>query len=271
MDIVFNYGIFDFSSDDFYVKFIHGETYYQLGIENYQSFNDYYKHTGRTVYSQELDLTQTQKQSIFNALAINYQPGNRYYLYNFVFDNCATRPFYLIKEALGDSILSDYQGYKESSFRHAISHYTGKNSWVDLGINMIFGYKANQAMSNEERLFLPEELMNYIAQAHLVDGTPLVKKQNIAPFSIAQVAWYANCWFGITLFAIMMLFLSIFDRKRKRLSWGIDVALLIIYILLFTLVIFLTYYSSHPLVGWNWRILILPIIHVCTRLVYIYR
>jgi uncharacterized membrane protein (DUF485 family) len=69
----------------------------------------------------------------------------------------------------------------------------------------------------------------------------------------------------------MMLFLSIFDRKRKRLSWGIDVALLIIYILLFTLVIFLTYYSSHPLVGWNWRILILPIIHVCTRLVYIYR
>ena len=174
LDIVFNYGIFDLMADDFYLKFVRGETYYQLGVDRYPSFAAFYKRIGRITYWQELNLSTAQNQQIFNALMENYQPENRYYLYNFVFDNCATRPYHLIKQALNDTITSTYIGYKGKTFREAISHYTGPNSWVDFGINMIFGIKANQPMTNEERLFLPEELMNYFAEATLSDGTPLV-------------------------------------------------------------------------------------------------
>ena len=35
MDIVFNYGIFSLMEEGFYLKFIKGDTYYQLGIEPY--------------------------------------------------------------------------------------------------------------------------------------------------------------------------------------------------------------------------------------------
>lgn len=271
LDIVFNYGIFNLMADDFYLKFVRGETYYQLGIENYQYFNEFYASIGRTTFWQELNLTQAQKQQIFDALLINYQPENRYYLYNFVFDNCATRPYYLLKDALGDSIISLYQGYEGQTFRQAITHYTGHNSWVDLGINMIFGNRADQVMTNEQRLFLPEELMNYIAQSYLSDGTPLVKKQHISAFPDAKVAWYTHCGWGITLFAIGLVVLSIYDRKRKKLTWGVDLTLGIIYLILLALVIFLTFFSCHPLVGFNWRLLIFPTIHVCTRLIYIFR
>ena len=271
LDIVFNYGIFDLTADDFYIKFVHGETYYQLGIEPYRYFDMFYRRIGRTTYWQELNLTQSQKQQIFDALLINYQPKNRYYLYNFVFDNCATRPYYLIKNALQDTIISSYRGYEGTTFRQAITHYTGHNSWVDFGINLVFGNDADQPMTNEQRLFLPEELMNYMAQAHLSDGTPLVTKQHIAAFPEAVVPWFARCWWGITLFAALMLLLSLYDRKRGKMAWGVDLALGIIYLLLIALVIFLTGFSCHPLVGFNWRLLLFPFIHVCTRIVYIFR
>jgi hypothetical protein len=271
LDIVFNYGIFDLTADDFYIKFVHGETYYQLGIEPYRYFDMFYRRIGRITYWQELNLTQSQKQQIFDALLINYQPKNRYYLYNFVFDNCATRPYHLIKNALQDTIISSYRGYEGTTFRQAITHYTGHNSWVDFGINLVFGNDADQPMTNEQRLFLPEELMNYMAQAHLSDGTPLVKKQHIAAFPKAVVPWYAHCWWGIALFAVLMLLLSLYDRKRGKMAWGVDLALGIIYLLLIALVIFLTGFSCHPLVGFNWRLLLFPFIHVCTRIVYIFR
>lgn len=271
LDIVFNYGIFDLMADDFYLKFVRGETYYQLGVDRYPSFAAFYKRIGRIIYWQELNLSTAQNQQIFNALMENYQPENRYYLYNFVFDNCATRPYHLIKQALNDTITSTYIGYKGKTFREAISHYTGPNSWLDFGINMIFGIKANQPMTNEERLFLPEELMNYFAEATLSDGTPLVKRQEIAPFAPAQVPWYGNCWLGTVVFALLMLWLSIDDRKRGKLTWGIDVLLAVVYIVLVTIAVFLTFFSCHPLVGFNWRLILFPTIHVCTRLVYIFR
>ena len=271
LDIIFNYGIFSMMEDGFYLKFIKGETYYQLGIESYPQFQRFYSRIGRKTYWQELNLSQEQKQRLFDALLINYQPQNRFYLYNFVFDNCATRPYYLIKNVLQDTIISSYEGAIHQPYRSTISHYTGPNSWVDFGINLVFGKKADQGMNNEERLFLPEELMFYFAQATLSDGTPLVKEQYIEPFAVAPVPWYANCWLGIALLAAGLIAISIHDRKRNKLSWWIDIIMGIVYIVLLIIVIFLTFFSVHPLVGFSWRLLIIPLIHLCARLIYFVR
>ncbi len=268
MDIVFNYGIFSLMEDGFYLKFIKGETYYQLGIESYSHFVRFYNKIGRKTYLQELNLTPEQKQQVFDALMVNYRPENRFYLYNFVFDNCATRPYYLLKNALQDTIISSYQGYANQPFRSTITHYTGPYSWVDFGINMVFGSKADQPMTNEQRLFLPEELMFYLSEAHLSDGTPLVIHENIAPFEIDNVPWYADCRFGIALFALLMVLISWWDRKRNKLSWWLDAILCLVYLVLLAIVIFLTFFSVHPLVGFSWRLLILPLIHLCARLIY---
>ena len=75
LDIVFNYGLFDLDSEDFYVKFVYGETYYQLGIEPYWYFQKFYGRIGRVTYWQELNLSLKQKQQIFDALLLNYQPN----------------------------------------------------------------------------------------------------------------------------------------------------------------------------------------------------
>ena len=271
MDIVFNYGIFDFNTDHFYWKFVRGETWYQLGATSMKWFIIEYKQDHRPVYEQVLQLTSEQKNALWNALRENYQPQNREYLYNFVFDNCATRPYVLIKSVLEDSIVSDYKGYTDISYRKFIRHYTGVHSWQNAGINLLFGPKADQPMNSEQRLFLPEELMLYMEQAKLSDGTPLVAKSNIGAFQIPTTPWYASWEFGLALYFLIIALVSWFDRKRGHLSWGVEIAVGIPYVLLLIIVTFLTFFSCHPLVGFGWRLLIIPLTHLCGRFVYILR
>lgn len=271
LDVVFNYGIFDFNTEHFYWKFMRGETYYQLGIERWEDFQVGYAYQRRSVAEQVLNLTQEQKQILFDALVENYQPENRYYLYNFVFDNCATRPYLLIKKAVGDTIVSDYKGAVGKSYRSFIRHYTRTASWANFGINLLFGPKADRAMRGEERLFLPEELMFYMEQATTADGTRLVKESNASSFGIASVPFYASWYFGVILFAVVMVVISLLDKQRGKLSWWVDAILCVGYVVVLLLVGFLTFFSLHPLVGFGWRLLIIPLIHLCTRLLYIFR
>ena len=271
LDMVFNYGIFNFNTDHFYWKFVKGETWYELGASSYRWFMYEYTATGRPVYEQALNLTPEQREALWQALVINYQPKNRQYLYNFVFDNCATRPYVLISKVLGDTLRSDYTGYTGTTYRAFIRHYTGGLSWENAGINLLFGPRADQAMTSDERLFLPEELMYYLAQAKMKDGTPLIRNNDIAPFEVAATPWYASWPFGLALYALVVALISYYDRRRGKWSWGLEVAVGIPYVLLLVLVTFLTFFSLHPLVGFGWRLLIIPVTHLCARLLFIVR
>jgi hypothetical protein len=270
-DILFNYGIFSFDTDHFYWKFVRGETWYTLGTSSAKWFFEDYRAENRPVYEQVLNLTASQRDSLWIALCKNYLPENREYLYNFVFDNCATRPYVLIKKVLGDSISSDYTGYQGQTFRRFIRHYTGALSWENAGINLLFGPKADQEMSNEQRLFLPEELMLYMQEAHLSDGTPIVSRSDIAPFVIAPTPWYASWPLGLVLYFLFVFAMSLYDRKRQQWSWWVELTAAVPYILLLGIVTFLTFFSCHPLVGFGWRLLIIPLTHLCARIIYIVR
>lgn len=280
IDWIFNYGIFDFNTQFFYWKFVRGETWYQLGIDYTHHFLATYAQNGRKVYEQILNLNIEQKQVLYDALVVNYQPQNRSYLYNFVYDNCATRPYSLIKQSLDiKQLSSSYKGWEGKTYRSFIDHYTRPGSYESFGINLIFGSRSQVRMNNEERLFLPEELMFYMQDAQQVDGTPLIIKshcltdgtEGIAPFVIKTTPWYATWYVGLIVLALINLTISLLDRKRGKLSTWFDIIMGIIYLVILIIVIFLTCFSIHPLVGFGWRLLIIPIIHLCCRLVYIVR
>ena len=270
-DVMFNYGIFDFNTDHFYWKFVRGETWYELGATESSWFMREYEYEQRPVYEQQLNLTAEQRVALWNALIENYRPENRRYLYNFVFDNCATRPYRLIENVLGDTIRSSYTGYTGQTYRRFIRHYTGALSWANAGINLLFGPKADRPMTSDERLFLPEELMLYMQSATLGDGTPLVSESHIAPFQIDSTPLYASWPFGYALYFILVLLISLYDRRRGRWSWWLELAVGIPYLLLLVIVTFLTFFSCHPLVGFGWRLLIIPLTHLCARLIFILR
>jgi hypothetical protein len=90
MDLVFNYGTFDFT-DDFYVKFAMGKLDYKLSISHFGDFQKSYIDELRGIEEQPLLLNHAQRSHLWELLQANYKPENQAYRYDFFYDNCATR------------------------------------------------------------------------------------------------------------------------------------------------------------------------------------
>jgi len=263
IDITFNYGIFSFETNDFYLKFIKGETDYQLGVYETSNFLPEYQSRNSMVWEQILNLNPIEKRKIINLLLENYAPENRIYRYNFVFDNCATRP--------RDKILESLNGYikfqtnsNPKTFRQWIGVYVGTDTWLKFGIDVIFGLEADRVASQSESMFLPEILMDEFeaAQIETTSGTlkklvsekrTLVNKIDSKPASnSSQISKPTT--FSILLLIIGAL-LTIWDAKRRRPSKWVDTTILTITGIGGLIVFYLMLFSSHPLVKINFNIL----------------
>jgi hypothetical protein len=159
LDVIFNYGIFSFETENFYYKFIKGETDYYLGVSTTSLFLSEYKRRNSMVWEQIINLTPVEKRNLINALLENYQPENRKYRYNFIFDNCATRPRVKIINSI-DGFVSFNETVSQKTFRQWVGDYVGEDTWVKFGIDMVFGMDADVEATQLESMFLPEILMN---------------------------------------------------------------------------------------------------------------
>ena len=100
-DQVINWGLFDFEAPNFIYRFVKGETDYMCGAVPAEYFINSYLRDGRTVTEQILDLPPAQTERLTAMIRENLLPGNRVYRYNYVKDNCATRPLDMIEAATG--------------------------------------------------------------------------------------------------------------------------------------------------------------------------
>src|SRR5262249_39815084 len=91
IDVVFNYGTFDFDDPAFYQKFLSGRLIYFLSASTFADFLPEYQEGKRIVWEQVLKLTVAEKQAIYDRLLDNEKEQHRYYKYDFLYDNCTTR------------------------------------------------------------------------------------------------------------------------------------------------------------------------------------
>lgn len=262
LDVVFNYGIFSFDTPNFYYKFIKGETDYQLGVYNTGNFLSSYAERNSIVWEQILNLNASEKQNLINLLLINYQPENRTYRYNFVFDNCATRPRDKIIESLGGFVRFRGNSYPKT-FRHWIGEYVGTDTWLKLGIDVVFGMDADRLATSGESMFLPEVLMSEFQPAQIVTSTGqtrklvsdrkilVEKKQLKEPASLESVKPFTVS----IILLILGSLLTIWDLFRRGHSKWIDSGLFILSGLGGLIVAYLMFFSTHPLVKMNLNIL----------------
>ena len=261
-DMVFNYGMFNFNTEGFYIKFVSGETDYELGVEIMQGFERQYERRNRSVIEQKLNLTNEEKAALFNALIENTRPENKTYRYNFVFDNCATRPRVKIEECLKGAIKYDVKEENES-YRKLIEKYVGEDSWIKFGIDILIGAEADKTASFFDRLFLPDELMNAFATAKRDNGERLVSQtEEIVSQDKDEDDDEDNCVTPLAVAVIAMTIISIasllFPRKLKAL----DFVLFLATGLLGVVITYLCFFSLHPLVGENYNLLWLNPIHL---------
>ncbi len=166
-DIVYNWGTFDGFQENFELKFMRGKLLYYCSSESYQHFIQSYIQEGRAVEEQQIFVPPAQARSLQAFLQENLKDENRYYKYDFLYDNCATRPRDVFKKTFGSSFRfgqSIPEG-KQLSFREEINHYLAALPWERLGINLLLGKPVDKVMNNEDAMFLPDFLAKGMAGA----------------------------------------------------------------------------------------------------------
>lgn len=261
IDIVFNYGIFDFNSKNFYLKFIKGETDYKLAAYDFAYFLPEYKERNSWVWEQELNLTLAEKNELIQLLLTNYEPQNRVYRYNFVFDNCSTRPRDKVTESI-DGRLSYLFPESKKTFRDLVEIYVGTSTWLKFGIDMIFGDEADVVARRTQSMFLPEVLMKEFQMAEVVPVNgektpprPLVAKYNVLvekeqeeinePFVLFRPL-------SVTVFLLILGLAFLYRNRKFHYFYKVfDTVLFAIIGLIGCIAVYLSFFSLHPLVGQN--------------------
>lgn len=160
-DFVFNYGTFEFGPD-FYMQFIKGRLLYFLSVEDFNDFMYEYKIESRSVQEQVLQISCEEKQKLYAALQINAQEQNRYYKYDFLFDNCTTRAGVIVEKNTNTPVTFKKILPKQTpTFRDLIHSYlnAGHEYWSKLGIDILLGAKLDRKVTNHEAMFLPDYLL----------------------------------------------------------------------------------------------------------------
>ena len=174
-DIVYNYGTFNFDEPGFYTKFIRGKLMYYLSTEDFESFQYTYQQENRAITEQVLNLSCSEKQNIIMLLQANMMALNRFYKYDFLFDNCTTRLRDLVESATDSTVHFGEVLKTKKTFRDLIYEYLNYNDkqWSKLGIDILLGSKTDAIMKPREVMFLPDYLMKTF-DSSTVDSRPLV-------------------------------------------------------------------------------------------------
>lgn len=199
-DEVYNYGMFEFGPD-FYPKFIRGKLLYSLAVESFPDFLYTYQYESRSVVEQELQLPCLQKEQLWGALRENAKNENRYYLYDFLFDNCTTRARdMLVKQAGNPVTFQNILPPERPTFRNLLHTYLdrGGQYWSKLGIDVVLGARLDRQVSNQEAMFLPDYLLKGMDHAR-IQGKSLVTP----PQSVLQMPSPLNSG---TLFRPVLVF-----------------------------------------------------------------
>ncbi|MFL5788861.1 MAG: DUF4105 domain-containing protein [Flavisolibacter sp.] len=215
-DYVFNYGTFEFGPD-FYTKFMNGSLLYFLSVEDFNSFLQEYQMESRTVQEQILQMNCKEKIRLLNELKLNAQPQNRYYRYDFLYDNCTTRAKnMIIKNADTSVAFKNILPPAIPTFRQLIHLYLNakKEYWSKLGIDILLGANIDKKVTNEQAMFLPDYLLNGFNQAK--EGKHALVSKASTILAMPVVASTSPLFSPIVIFTIILFIIILLSGLRTQ-------------------------------------------------------
>lgn len=182
-DRCYNYGTFDFDQPNFLLKFCRGKLLYFLNTEAYRSFEYSNLYELRPMQEQMLNLTPDARQRLFNLLEENAKEENRYYKYDFFYDNCATRIRNIVQETFFYQINFDSSQLPlGTTMRQLLWPFLREMPWTEFGIDLLLGTPADRVARPEDYMFLPAHMHDLFGSARLSNGQPLVTAEHPIPY-----------------------------------------------------------------------------------------
>ena len=262
LDLVYNYGTFDFGTPHFYWKFMRGQLDYQLSRTSYAEFIDEYEWYSRPVSEQRLTFESGQVQNLFLLLETNYLPEYRHYRYDFLRDNCATRVRDIVYSAWAqDTVLQ--RTAEPRSYRQLLATCLKDSmEWWHLGIDLLFGLPTDHRCSAPERMFLPAEMEAELAQCTTTGiwTAPAIVEPSHALLTKGRTPLKAS-FPPVVAFALLLAVIAVLTVCAHRFSFKpvvfnvIDRVLFIVAGLCGLFLCFMWFGTDHWCTNWNLNIL----------------
>ncbi|WP_035650288.1 DUF4105 domain-containing protein [Flavobacterium sp. ASV13] len=243
IDVVYNYGAFDFRTPNFVAKFAKGDLQYFVIVHSFIDFINEYNYEKRSVFEQELIIPQNLKQTLFDNLNTTLSSEDRYYTYKFIDKNCTSMVVDVINKSLNQNIITK-KGDTDITYRSILFPYFDGHFYDKLGTSIIFGTKVDQLGT---KIFLPFELKNSLAKTTF-QNHPLAKEsQTLLSFEKeTPTSWWNNVYTYLIILAFVIL------AKNKI----IDKIFLLILSLMGVFFVAVGFYSFHHELAMNYNVLL---------------
>ena len=259
IDLIFDYGRYDFQAKGFYLNFAKGKLDYEIGWTYSEDFISNYKLQQRRVTAQIINLTLKEKQNLFEGLQTNIQPQNKSYSYDFFYNNCATK----IKDVLVDTSNKNIsflttENFEQLSFRELIRSHVPLNSWGGLGIDAALGSVIDRLASVEEHLFLPKYLDEILKHSKFdPEATKLVLRSEV--LNQTQKSKPSTFWWSplviLGLVSITIIGMTYYDWTSKSRNKFLDALLFFTTGSIGILILFLWFATDHTATAYNYNFL----------------
>ena len=261
-DIVFNYGCFDGSANDFVFKFVLGQTDYLLEAEPFDYLVARYGDMGNGVKEQVLNLTKEEANKLLFLLLDNIRPENQEYRYVWLYDNCTERARDMVEKAVAGKVVYERE-VKPQTIRQMLHECLKDDPWVCFGIDLILGAEIDQKIDKRIQMFLPdffsaEADAAYIERAdgskapYVIDTNSIIQETLVK--EEASMLTSPVVMFTLLLAIAILLFVQEWRKGRYEMWW--DMVLHALQGLAGIVVGFLFFFSSHPAVDSNWLVII---------------
>jgi len=243
IDVVYNYGNFDFRTPNFVAKFAKGDLQYFVGVASFSDFIEEYNYDKRSVFEQELLISNDLKQKLFDKLNSTLASEDRYYTYKFIDKNCTSMVVDIINTTLGEDVVVK-KGDTDITYRSILFPYFDGHFYEKLGTSIIFGTKVDQLGT---KIFLPFELKKSLEKATFQNKPLAGKTKTFLSFEKeTPMSWWNNIYTYLFILAFVIL------AHNKT----VDKIYLLILSLMGVFFVIMGFYSLHHELAMNYNILL---------------
>lgn len=243
LDVVYNYGAFDFDTPNFVAKFAKGDLQYFAVAHSFSDFMSQYTYEQRSVFEQELIVPIIYKQKLLDNLNNALASEERYYTYKFIDRNCTSMVVEILNKTLGSNVVVK-KTETNKTYRTILYPYFDNSFYQKLGTSIIFGKKVDEYGT---RIFLPFELQKNLQQIQFENHSLCKESKILLDFNKeAPSSWWDNFY----TFAFLLGFIAVINKKSIDLFYLSTMGLLGLFFG------FMGFYSFHQELAYNYNMLL---------------
>jgi hypothetical protein len=236
----YDYGLFSFDNENFFVNFAMGRLIYSCGVSPAQiNFENYIK-TNRDIIIYTLDVPPEKRAEVLKFAEINVLPENRDYFYHHFWDNCSTRIRDIIDIATDGQFGEKYKNTPgRFTFRQHVRRHTWFSPAADWALNFWMGQVIDTPITVWDEMFLPSEVGKRIDEFWFYDRDgekrklvtsvdTIFKAHNRPPvLEVPRIQWPRQLIFSIAMSLLFGFFVFLYSKKIRagRILAGFSMSL----------------------------------------------